>query len=141
MASKKQHLESLSNVALFSACSKKELEKVAKASDEITMTAGTMIIDQGQTGREAFVIVEGDVTVKRNNRKVATLGAGTVVGEMSLLDKGPRTATVICDTDCTLLVIDQRRFLGVVQEIPAISQKLLASLAGRIRELDRAYYG
>lgn len=141
MASKKQHLESLSKVALFSACSKKELEKVAKAGDEITMTAGTMIIDQGQTGREAFVIVEGDVTVKRNNRKVATLGAGSVVGEMSLLDKGPRTATVICDTDCTLLVIDQRRFLGVVEEIPTIAYKLLGSLAARIRDLDRAYYG
>jgi len=141
MASKKQQLDSLSNVALFSACSKKELEKVAKATDEVTMTAGTMIIDQGQTGREAFVIVDGDVTVKRNNRKVATLGPGSVVGEMSLLDNGPRTATVVCNTECTLLVIDHRRFRGVVEEIPAISHKLLASLAGRIRELDRAYYG
>ncbi len=141
MASKKKHLESLRSVALFSACSNKELEKVAKASDEISMTAGTLIIDQGQTGREAFVVVEGDVVVKRNNRKVATLGPGDVVGELSLLDKGPRTATVVCDTDCTLLVIDQRRFLGVVDDIPAISHKLLASLARRIRELDRASYG
>ena len=141
MVSKKQQLESLSQVALFSACSKKELTTVAKAVDEIFMTAGTMIIDQGQTGREAFVIVEGEVTVKRNKRKVATLGAGSVVGEMSLLDNGPRTATVVCDTDCTLLVIDQRRFRGVVEQIPAIAHKLLGSLAGRIRELDRAYYG
>ena len=141
MTSKKQHLESLSKVALFSACSKKELERVARAGDEITMTAGTIIIDQGQTGREAFVILDGDVTVKRNNRKVATLGPGNVVGEMSLLDNGPRTATVVCDTECTLLVIDQRRFRGVVADIPAIAYKLLGSLAGRIRELDRAYYG
>jgi CRP/FNR family cyclic AMP-dependent transcriptional regulator len=141
MASKKQHLESLQNVALFSACSKRELEKVARASDEITMTAGTMIMDQGQTGREAFVVIEGDVVVKRNGRKVATLGPGNVVGEMSLLDKGPRTATVVCETDCTLLVIDQRRFLGVMDSIPAISHKLMASLAGRLRELDRQYYG
>lgn len=141
MASKKQHLESLRNVALFSACSNKELEKVAKATDEISMTAGTLIIDQGQMGREAFVIVEGEVTVKRNKRKVATLGAGDVVGELSLLDKGPRTATVVCATDTTVLVIDQRRFLAVVDDIPAISHKLMASLAGRIRNLDRAYYG
>ncbi len=141
MASKTQHLNTLAQVALFSACSKKELGKVQKVSDEITMTAGTMIIDQGQTGREAFVIIDGTVTVKRNNRKVATLGPGDVVGEMSLLDNGPRTATVVCDTDCTLLVIDQRRFLAAVEEIPAISHKLLASLAGRVRELDRAYYG
>ena len=141
MASKKKHLESLRNVALFSACSNKELEKVAKATDEIMMTEGTMIMDQGQMGREAFVIVEGDVVVKRNGRRVATLGPGTVVGEMSLLDKGPRTATVICQTDCTLLVIDQRRFLGVLDSIPSISHKLMASLAGRIRDLDRRYYG
>ena len=141
MSSKKQQLESLRQVALFSACSKKELDTVAKATDEITMTAGTMIMDQGQMGREAFVIVEGDVVVKRNGRKVATLGPGSVVGEMSLLDKGPRTATVICETDCSLLVIDGRRFLGVVDAIPAISHKLMASLAGRIRDLDRQYYG
>lgn len=141
MANRKQQLESLRNVALFSACSKKELEKVAKATDEIKMTAGTMVMDQGQMGREAFVIVDGDVVVKRNNRKVATLGPGNVVGELSLLDRGPRTATVICDTDCTLLVIDQRRFRGVVDQIPAISHKLMGSLASRIRELDRQYYG
>jgi len=141
MASKTQHLDSLRQVSLFSACSNKELERVARASDEISMTAGTLIMDQGQMGREAFVIVDGEVSVKRNSRKVATLGPGDVVGEMSLLDKGPRTATVVCDTNCTLLVIDQRRFLGVIDSIPAISHKLMASLAGRIRDLDRQYYG
>jgi CRP-like cAMP-binding protein len=141
MASKKQHLETLSGVALFSGCSNKELEKVAKASDEIRMTAGTLIVDQGQTGREAFVVIEGDVDIKRNGRKVATLGPGAVVGELSLLDHGPRTATAICVTDCTLLVIDQRRFLGVIDSVPAISHKLLASLAARIRDLDRQYFG
>ena len=141
MASMKRHQETLRNVALFSACSKKELEKVAKASDEITMTAGSLIVDQGQTGREAFVVLDGEIDIKRNNRKVATLGPGSVVGELSLLDHGPRTATAICATDCTLLVIDQRRFLGVIDTVPAISHKLLASLAARIRELDRQYYG
>ena len=141
MPSRKQHLESLKQVPLFSACTKKELEKVARASDEVTMTAGTLIVDQGQTGREAFVILDGDVVVKRNNRKVATLGTGAVLGELSLLDHGPRTATAICETDCTLLVIEGRRFLGVLDDVPAISHKLLASLADRIRELDRQYYG
>ena len=137
----KKHLESLRNVDLFINCTKKELEKVARAGDEITMTAGTLIVDQGQMGREAFVILEGDVTIKRNNRKVATLTAGDVVGELSLLDHGPRTATAVCDTDCSLLVIDQRRFLTVLDEVPAISHKLMASLASRIRAMDRAYFG
>ncbi len=141
MASRRQQLEHLSAVDLFSACSRRELEKVAKAGDEITMTAGTLIIDQGQMGREAFVVLDGQVLVKRNGRRVATLGPGAVVGELSLLDHGPRTATVVCETDCTLLVIDQRRFIAVLDDVPAISHKLLSSLAGRIRELDRKYFG
>ncbi len=141
MASKKQHLETLRTVSLFSACSTKELEKVAKASDEIHMTAGTLIVDQGQTGREAFIVLDGEIEIKRNNRKVATLGSGAVVGELSLLDHGPRTATAICSTDCTLLVIDQRRFLGVLDAVPAITHKLLSALAARIRELDRQNFG
>ena len=141
MASRKKHLDVLRDISLFSSCTNKELEKVARASDEITMTEGTLLMDQGQTGREAFILLSGEVTVKRNNRKVATLDSGAIVGELSLLDHGPRTATVICDTDCTLLVIDQRRFLAVIDDVPAISHKLLARLSNRIRLLDRKYYG
>ncbi len=141
MASKKASLEHLRNVPLFSSCSTKDLEKIAKAGDEIEMPAGTMIVDQGQTGREAFIVLEGTVVVKRNGKKVASLGAGTVVGELSLLDHGPRTATVVCETDCTLMLITQRHFLAVVDDVPALAHKLLASLASRIRDLDRQYYG
>lgn len=141
MASKKASLEHLRNVPLFSSCSTKDLEKIAKAGDEITMPAGALIVDQGQTGREAFIVLEGTVSVKRNGKKVASLGGGTVVGELSLLDHGPRTATVVCETDCTLMLITQRHFLAVVDDVPALAHKLLASLASRIRDLDRQYYG
>jgi CRP/FNR family cyclic AMP-dependent transcriptional regulator len=141
MASKKTYLQHLKNVALFSSCSQKDLEKIAKAGEEVSMTAGSLIIDQGQTGREAFVVLDGTVTVKRNGKKVATLGPGTMVGELSLLDHGPRTATVTCETDCSLLLLSQRHFMAVVDEVPALSHKLLASLAGKIRELDKQYFG
>jgi CRP-like cAMP-binding protein len=100
-----------------------------------------LVVDQGQTGREAFVIISGTATVKRNGKKVATLGTGAVVGELSLLDHGPRTASVIAETECVMLVISQRQFLGVIDAIPALSHKLLGTLAGRIRELDRQYFG
>lgn len=141
MASMKAQLESLKNVPLFSACSKKELEKVAKATDEITMTEGSMVVDQGEMGREAYIILNGEVTIKRNNRKIATLSSGDVVGELSLLDHGPRTASVVCATDCTLLVIDQRRFIGVLDDVPSIAHKLMGTLASRIRVMDRTYMG
>jgi CRP-like cAMP-binding protein len=141
MASKKSYLEHLAKVPLFSSCSTRDLQKIAKAGDEVVMPAGSVIVDQGQTGREAFVILDGTALVKRNNKKVAVLGSGAVVGELSLLDHGPRTATVVAETDVSLLVIGQRQFLGVIDEVPALSHKLMATLAGRIRDLDRQYYG
>jgi CRP-like cAMP-binding protein len=141
MASKKAYVEHLRKIPLFSSFGQKDLEKIAKAGDEVSMPAGSLIVDQGQMGREAFVILEGSVAVKRNGKKVATLGPGNIVGELSLLDHGPRTATATCETDCTLLLLSQRTFLGVVDDVPALSHKLLASLASRIRDLDRQYFG
>ena len=141
MASKRAYLDHLRNVPLFSSCSNKELQTIARATDELTVPAGHVLTDQGQMGREAFIIVDGSATVKRNGKKVATLGPGSVVGELSLLDHGPRTATVTTDSDTTVLVIEQRYFLGVLEDVPALARKLLASLAGRVREFDRQYYG
>jgi len=141
MASKSTKLDHLKQISLFEGCSNKELQAITKAGDEITMTAGTIVVDQGQMGREAFVLLDGEVTVKRNGRKITSLGAGAVVGELSLLDHGPRTATVVCDTDCTLFVIDARHFRAVLEHSPSISIKLLGTLAGHIRNFDRQYFG
>jgi CRP-like cAMP-binding protein len=141
MAIRQAYLDHLARVPLFATCSTKDLQKIAKASDEIAVKAGTILTDQGQQGREAFIVVDGSATVKRNGRKISSVGPGAVIGELSLLDRGPRTATVTADTDMTVLVIDQRNFAGVIDQVPALSHKLLATLAGRIRDLDRANYG
>jgi CRP/FNR family transcriptional regulator, cyclic AMP receptor protein len=141
MASKKAHLEHLRNIPLFSACSNKDLERIAKAADELTVGAGHVLCDQGQTGREAFVLMSGSATVRRNGKKITTLGPGAMIGELSLLDHGPRTATVTTDGPCDVLVIDQRNFVGVIDSVPALAHKLMSSLASRIREFDRATFG
>lgn len=141
MASRTKHLEHLAEIPLFSALSKRDLARIAKASNEITVEAGHVLVDQGDAGREAFVIVEGTATVKRNGRKVGTLGAGASLGELALLDHGPRTATVTADTELTTLVLSAREFAGVLEEVPGLAQKLLAQLAARVRELDRQIYG
>lgn len=135
------YLDHLAAVPLFSACSKKELQAVAKASDELNLPAGRVLCEQGTIGREAFVIVDGEAEVKRNNRKVATLGPGAYVGELALLDHGPRTATVSLSTDATVLVLGAREFSGLLDEVPSISHKLMKALAHRIRELDSKAYG
>lgn len=141
MASKASQLDHLKSVPLFAGLNKKQLQLIAKSADEITLASGTVLVDQGQTGREAFLVLDGKVGIKRNGRKVATLGPGSIVGELALLDHGPRTATAVCETDCTVLVVDRRNFLSIVESSHTLTSRLLEYLASRIRELDKTVYG
>ena len=141
MASKASQLDHLKAVPLFAGLNKKQLQLIAKSADEITVASGTVLVDQGQTGREAFLVLEGSVGIKRNGRKVATLGPGAIVGELALLDHGPRTATAVCESDATLLVVDRRNFLSIVESSHTLTSRLLEYLASRIRELDKTVYG
>ena len=136
-----KHLDHLAEIPLFAALSKKDLGRIAKASNEVTVGAGHVLVDQGDAGRDAYVIVSGTATVKRNGRKVGTLGPGDSIGELALLDHGPRTATVTADTPLTAIVLTAREFAGVLDEVPGLSHKLLAQLASRVRDLDRQIYG
>ena len=130
------YLDHLAQVPLFATCSRKDLQKLGKASDEIAVRGGKVLVEEGKPGHEFFLIEDGTAEVRRKNRKVATLGRGQFFGELSLLDRGPRSATVVADTDMTLVVLGQREFLGVIDEVPAMAHKLLAALAGRLREAD-----
>ena len=141
MADLKNSLKHLRYSPLFSSCSSKDLEKIAKAGDRITLEKGEILTKQGDPGKEAFIILSGKATVKRSGKKVATISTVSVVGELSLLDHGPRTATVTCDTECQVLVISRGNFLRVIDKVPALTHKLFAALATRIRDLDRAYFG
>lgn len=133
--------DQLADVPLFSACSKKELKLIAKASDEVHLEQGKVLMEQGDVGREAFVIVDGTVIVKRNNRKVTELGPGAAIGELALLDHGARTATVEAKTPVTVLVLGPREFSAVIDDVPSIANKLMTAMAGQIRELDSKVYG
>jgi CRP/FNR family transcriptional regulator, cyclic AMP receptor protein len=136
-----QRLDALATIPLFSACTKRELQKIARAGDELNVAAGRALVDQGATGREAFVILDGTAAVKRGNRRIATFGPGDYFGELALLDHGPRTATVVAETPLRVLVIDSRHFEGILDEIPGLARKLLGQLAARVRDLDAKAYG
>lgn|ERR1017187_7072357 len=131
----------LSKIWLFSTSSGKELRTIRKALEEVTVPAGRMLCEQGTIGREFFLIVAGQASVRRNNRKVATLGPGQYFGELALLDRRPRSASVVSDSEMTLLVLGQREFNGVLDTVPALSRKLLAAMATRLRDSDdKAYH-
>ncbi len=126
----------LSKIWLFSSCSTRELRTIRKALEEVTRPANTVLCEEGAIGHEFFLIVSGQASVRRNNRKVATLGAGQYFGELALLDRRPRSATVISDSEMLLLVLGQRQFNGVLDSIPTLARKLLTAMATRLREAD-----
>lgn len=135
------YIDKLSALPLFSSCSKRELTRIARAGDEVAVADGKMLVDQGEMGREAFVILTGTAAVRRNGRKIATLGPGDPVGELSLLARAPRTASVVATSDMTVFVLSTQRFNAVLDDAPGLSRKLLAFLAGRVRELDSKNFG
>jgi CRP-like cAMP-binding protein len=126
----------LSKIWLFSTSSAKDLRTIRKALEEVTVPPGRLLCEQGTIGQEFFLIVAGQASVKRNNRKVATLGPGQYFGELALLDRRPRSASVTSDTDMTLLVLGQRQFNGILDSVPPLSRKLLSATATRLREAD-----
>jgi CRP/FNR family transcriptional regulator, cyclic AMP receptor protein len=140
MATRAKELD-LTKIWLFSTCSGKDIRTLHRALEEVTVPAGKVLTEEGTIGREFFIIVSGQASVRRNGRKVATLGPEQYFGELSLLDRLPRSATVIADTEMELLVLGQREFNGVLDAVPALSRKLLAVMAARLREADaRAFH-
>ena len=141
MTSRGVYIEHLRRVVLFAGLSKKALERIAMAGSEVDVKAGKVVMEQGNSGREAFVVLKGTFVVRRNGRKLAELTPGDIFGELALLDDGPRSATVECSSDGSVLVIGRGQFKAVLDDIPTLSHKLLATLAGRIRNLDRTVLG
>lgn len=130
-------LDQLARVRLFSACSKKELTTIGRASDEVTVADGAVLCKEGEPGHEFYLVLSGGVTVRRKGRKLNTLGPGQHFGELALLHRGPRNATVTADGETTLLVLGQREFSGVLDSIPGLAHKLLSQMAARLGEMDQ----
>lgn len=126
----------LSKIWLFSTCTAKELRTVRRAIDEVSARPGAVLCEEGAIGREFFFIVDGRASVRRGGRKVALLGPGDYFGELSLLDRAPRSATIVAETDMTLLVLTQRAFSSLLEDVPPLGRRLLAAMAGRLRDAD-----
>jgi CRP/FNR family transcriptional regulator, cyclic AMP receptor protein len=130
-------VELLRGVSLFSACSKRELTRIATLADEIEVPEGRVLIRQGEPGREFFVIVDGRAKVSIRGKRTRTLDAGSAFGELSLFDHGPRSATVTALTDMQLLVLDSRSFSSLISEVPSVAGKIFKTMAQRLRVAER----
>lgn len=135
------YLDQLSRVTLFRGASQKELAEISKVTTEVSLEPGTVLVEQGAQAREAFVILSGEGEVTVDGKQVATVGPGDCVGEIALLDKGPRSATVVATSQMEALVLDPREFNSLLLNVPAIAVKVAAALAAQVRELDSKLYG
>jgi CRP-like cAMP-binding protein len=137
MRHKNGYLEHLSDVPLFRACTRKDLTTIARHVEDIQVDPGTVLITEGAIGgQEFFVIVSGKATVTRNGRKVATLGVGDYFGELALLDRAPRNATVKAETPMEVVVLAPRDFATLLDDVPGLARKLMTGMARRLREAD-----
>jgi CRP/FNR family transcriptional regulator, cyclic AMP receptor protein len=136
MAKRNTYTEHLARVPIFSACTKRELELIARRGTDIVFDAGAQVVREGSQGYEFFVIVDGKASVSRAGRQVATLGPGDFFGELSLLDRTPRNATVTADTRLETVVVSSQEFRSLLEEAPGLTYKLLAGMARRLRDLD-----
>ena len=137
MARDDPFVDHLRQVTFFSACSRKDLRKLAKRSEDRRVAAGTTVVREGDNGDEFFVILEGTASLSRQGATIATLGPGSSFGELALLVNAPRNATVVADTDMELVVVDRREFTVLLDELPGFARKMLNGTAHRLRESDR----
>jgi CRP/FNR family transcriptional regulator, cyclic AMP receptor protein len=130
-------IKMLAQRPLFAGLSRKELNSVAQLGVTLDIAANQVLTKEGAIGQEAFLIVAGNAHCTVGDQlEVADLGPGDLFGEMSLLDRKRRSATVTADTDMTVIVFNRREFVQLVQTSPDIAMKLLAAMAARLRAVD-----
>jgi CRP/FNR family cyclic AMP-dependent transcriptional regulator len=135
MAGKDHKLELIRRVPLFEHIGGRELEKIGQLADEVDVPAGTVLMKEGATAKEFFVVIEGSMHVEQHGREIARLGPGDFFGEIALVDGGPRTATVTAGVASRLLVLGHREFHSLLEQNASIQLQVLQALASRVRKL------
>jgi CRP/FNR family transcriptional regulator, cyclic AMP receptor protein len=134
--------DTLAHVDLFSTLDKKELQVLARSSQERTYNAGSTIFSQGDTGVGLYVVKSGKIRLTQANNPdraeidLGTVGPGEVMGEMALLDDLPRSATATAESDVDVLVLPIWEFRSVLRQHPDIALKLLSALSRRLRKVE-----
>jgi CRP/FNR family transcriptional regulator, cyclic AMP receptor protein len=134
-------VELIRHLPLFELCSKRDLRRIAALAVEREIEEGSELIREGEPGTEFFVVVDGEIDVRRRGRRVARLGAGSYVGEIALLSRSPRTATVVATTPLRVLTIAGRDFVELLDSIPELWLKVARTLADRVDADEAAEAG
>jgi CRP/FNR family cyclic AMP-dependent transcriptional regulator len=124
----------LEEVSLFSTLSKKELDRLAQWTDEVSVPEGQELATEGRFAHEFFVIEDGAAEVRQNGERIAELGPGDFFGEIGLLETERRTASVVATTPMNVIVMAQREFKSMESEMPAVADRIRAAIRARLSE-------
>jgi CRP/FNR family cyclic AMP-dependent transcriptional regulator len=124
-------IAALARSPLFEGLSRKQLAQLARLTDDLDVPAGTVLCKEGTTGREFFVVLEGEAVVARDGKEIARIEPGGFFGEIALLERVVRTATVTAATNLRFFVVADQAFASLVHTDPSIERKLLRTLARR----------
>ena len=125
--------EALGRTTLFSGLSRRDLAALAKVTEDLDVGVGKALTREGETGREFFVIVEGDVSVTQDGKEIRRLGAGDFFGEIALIyDNARRTATVTAASPLRFFVLTRQSFRSLLEHQPEIEEKVMAALEERL---------
>jgi CRP-like cAMP-binding protein len=136
--SRRELAELLTEVGLFSRCTKRERATIARHAQTAELPAGVDLIREGEPGDALFVILEGEASVQHDGEEVNRVGPGSYFGELALLDGSPRSATVVAATDVKVAVLGIRMFRTLLREVPDLAEQLLVGLAGELRAANEA---
>ena len=126
-------LDMLRGVPLFSACTSSELRSIANLGTQITVADGTQLTKEGRPGMEFFLVLGGEARCSVGGEPVRTMGPGEFFGEMSLLDRQPRSATVVASGETTVLAFDASEFDGLRKSSTSIDRKVRDAAVERDR--------
>jgi len=130
-----ERAEILTEVPFFNGFGEDDLLRVVELTDEVQLSAGSVVVDQGDPGTDCYVILDGTASVYVRGDHVASSGPGSMVGEMALVDHRPRTATVVADTDLDMLRFNSAAFRTLLDEMPKASERIMTTLRARLDRL------
>lgn len=134
---KRQSVVALSGVPLFSDLPKRALHRLAKEADELSFEPGEHLVDEGLLGETLFVVLQGKAKVTRRGRRVGSVVPGDFFGELSTIDGGPRTATVVAETPMRVLRLFRGTLAKLLEDEPQLAVKILDGIVRRIRQVER----
>ncbi|HEY3765389.1 MAG TPA: cyclic nucleotide-binding domain-containing protein [Gaiellales bacterium] len=136
MPSADPKLDLIASVPLFAGLDRREVGFLGRLMDEVDVADGKVLTREGATGGEFFIVLDGTIRIERDGRELNRLGKGDFLGEIALIDQGPRTATAVADGPARVMVLTSSAFNSMLSQNPGVESKVLRMLARRVRDLQ-----